>query len=236
MPLQDNFMGKAGHALEVDIAALFKYNGFVVRTNVKTSAGEMDVVLDGEYSAAIECKEYNAKSAATVTRDMISNIAKKCELLGLKNAVLVVTKAPSLELQEYARQAGVILRIYINIKMIQDEVAKLDSKEQKMKYLISEFNLKASETDSVIQKRREFVKMFLGGKITKIGIVNSLFDYMGQYKKQLVIGGSIVLILLILALWLFPSFRQGVFVWGIFIIIIVISFQNKSFRRKFGLT
>lgn len=157
--LEAGKIGKAGHALEVAVSELFHYSGFEIKRNEQTRYGEIDVVAStGPYTVIVECKEYDPVRSALVIRDMISNIAKKTELLGFKNALLITTKPPTSELVDYAREAGVVVRSLDDLNKLRSKWATVADKKQ---LLIDGFHLTANDQDAAVRRRRLFLEQWV---------------------------------------------------------------------------
>lgn len=162
-------VGKRGHALEIAVEALFGYNGFVTETNKRTPVGEVDVVAShGNYNVCIECKEYSASRSSTITRDIISNVATKGDLLGTKNTVLVTTKPPTDGLLEYAQKAGVVVRSSSDLGRMREDLQKIHDAAKRTQYLIEAFAL----VDGV------------SGQVQRRGWLESLFSSEPTFKAE----------------------------------------------------
>lgn len=211
MAIRKDRMGQAGHALEVEVENLFKYNGFSTEINHRTSAGEVDVIAEWEnYHAAIECKEFNPSSTSRITRGMISNIAKKAEMIGSPNAILVVTKPPSDSLLEFARQAEVTVRSHEEILQIRENVLKHPQTERKRQVLIDAFSLSSGTDDRRRRKRTEFLRMVTSGKATRTTYSNEALDILRTHALKFLAGFAAIVVIFALGWTLVPAFQRGV--------------------------
>lgn len=225
-------MGKAGHALEVFVEGLFLLAGFEANTNRRTKVGEVDVVVRWQgFDAYIECKEYNNRSTATVTRDMISNIAQKATLEGTRNAVLVTTKAPSDGLLEFARQAGVIVRSYDDVQAIRKRVLEHQDTETRRQLVLKEFNLVDNPDDLTSRRRREFLKGVMAGNVSGKELRAGLIEGAAANKNRLLLYGLPAVLAIVLAAVLVPAFRNG-----LLSVAIVAGFLVYMVNQKFGKT
>lgn len=222
-------MGQRGHALEQAVEALFAYNGFKTEPNKKTRLGEVDVAVSyGNRDAYIECKEFNPNSSAQVTRDMISNVAKKAELGGVKNAILITTKPPSISLGEYAREAGVTLRSYDDFEKIRTRVLSQATPEARAQLLIREFSLADSSEDIRIRQRREFLRALGSGHLGLAQVATEGASFVP--KSVLLALGGLLVILLVAAVF-FETVRVYLIVIGA-CILFGWAAMNKATRKK----
>lgn len=160
MPVSEDRMGQAGHALEVAVEDLFAYSTFETDSNVHTSGGEIDVLAEtDDYHVAIECKEYKPSSTSRVTRSHISNIATKADHIDAPNAILVTTKPPSEGLQEFARERNVVVRTWQECEPLQQKLRKANNPEARTKLLIREFSLVQGGASRTKREIREFVRV-----------------------------------------------------------------------------
>lgn len=227
--IASHMMGKAGHALEVAVGELFNYSGFEVERNRQTRVGEIDVIASsGPYTVVVECKEYNPSSTAIVIRDMISNVAKKTELLGFKNAVLVTTKPPSAELLSYAAEAGVIVRSLDDLGRIRKKWSTVPA-DQKVSFLAKEFNLTSDQEGAAVKRRKMFLEELVRNP-SKDLVKRTGFSL--AYKVRFYLLGLVIGLVIVLGTlsYLYPGFRETLFA---VVIIIVAPFAWQWYKKEY---